>query len=681
MGSSRSCPLLVAALIFMHNMSQATSQLLHSRLVPLSDSDGSSCHECLVISAGFQKIYLRQVGYRFRLYWLEGYGDILPSILLHCHSRRKCLIYTGLPSHYDIGHLVMTTSQYTTNVNRDENIEQDVFLLAQWISHGIVMPRAIKGSVYDKHDLSRFMRKKKTGIPLLPGEYSKRKVREKRRKTILQVVTEEELISTTETPYIDPSIRCMIIHGPTNDGVCRECLAMHSKWFTVRGYLLFYKQRQLSAELLVFPSNYETSDIKSNCLQHLCSTIVSWDPKDCQIMDFIFPTHHGLIKKKQKEHDSNELHLTRNENAMDMKRIKRVLDFIAQRRMPRKSKYRGPSQDAFTFPKTLGMLRQKKIFCIYVTASVLNRWPCIGCILKKMVGARLVLLSSLWNAIVLTSQIEEKLNCATCSDVTVLRPDACKQFRGDDAVNIEVYPSPSDHQLLQPSKSNCIVLYYTSSNEESCVKCIKRYLPTTGDPYVLTKTSSLLDVSKVFLKRTKRPFQNLLECHTMYFCIRLQMVPYEFCMYHEVFVSQGDSQSVVRAESIEFTQERIPVGVWPSQEHRIVMSDSESERAPELWPVFANSIALVQFEYKGSTFLDCAACLLERTDVFFAYNFQSTSAGYVWMRQAPSFVLRSCVGKGCSGLSYDAHQMQLERPVGIRQMIKEDIRILREPKE
>lgn len=197
----------------------------------------------------------------------------------------------------------MTTSQYSTNVNRDENIEQDVFLFAQSISHGIVLPGAIKESVYHKHYLSRFMRKKTTGIALFPGEYSKRKVREKKGNTMQQVVKEEEMINTTENQYVDPSIRCMIIHGPTNDAVCRECLAMHSKWFAVRGYLLFYKHRQLSAELLVFPSNYETSDIKSNCLQHLCLTIVSWDPKDCQIMDLIFPKHHGLIEKKQKEHE------------------------------------------------------------------------------------------------------------------------------------------------------------------------------------------------------------------------------------------------------------------------------------------------------------------------------------------------------------------------------------------
>lgn len=63
------------------------------------------------------------------------------------------------------------------------------------------------------------------------------------------------------------------------------------------------------------------------------------------------------------------------------------------------------------------------------------------------------------------------------------------------------------------------------------------------------------------------------------------------------------------------------------------MSQSEIERPSEMVPDFSNRIALVQFEYAEFTFLENFNCLLENTEVFFAYNVEPASAGYVWMRQ------------------------------------------------
>lgn len=185
MWSSRYWMVLLAAVIFMHSVSQGTSESMPAGLVPLLYSlnkDHSSCHECLVTSAGFQKIYLRHVGNRFRLYWIEGYTDILSSILLHCNSRRKCAIYSGLPANYNIDYPKMTTTKHRSILNMDEIIEKDLFSLTQCISHEVVMPRALKGISNYKHDLSRFIRKKKTSILLLPGHNPKWITRDKKKK-------------------------------------------------------------------------------------------------------------------------------------------------------------------------------------------------------------------------------------------------------------------------------------------------------------------------------------------------------------------------------------------------------------------------------------------------------------------------------------------------------------------
>nr|CCA23106.1 AlNc14C180G8209 [Albugo laibachii Nc14] len=55
----------------------------------------------------------------------------------------------------------------------------------------------------------------------------------------------------------EDSLRCILIVGGLREAVCRECLALHSKWLAVRTYHLAYKSRVESAELCVFPSEYD----------------------------------------------------------------------------------------------------------------------------------------------------------------------------------------------------------------------------------------------------------------------------------------------------------------------------------------------------------------------------------------------------------------------------------------
>ena len=54
------------------------------------------------------------------------------------------------------------------------------------------------------------------------------------RKLILGAVLEEQLsLIMDDEVYVDSSTRSIIIPGLLNDGVCLECLAMHSRSFAI----------------------------------------------------------------------------------------------------------------------------------------------------------------------------------------------------------------------------------------------------------------------------------------------------------------------------------------------------------------------------------------------------------------------------------------------------------------
>nr|CCA19873.1 AlNc14C80G5283 [Albugo laibachii Nc14] len=79
-----------------------------------------------------------------------------------------------------------------------------------------------------------------------------------------------------------------------------------------------------------------------------------------------------------------------------------------------------------------------------------------------------------------------------------------------------------------------------------------------------------------------------------------------------------------------------------------------------------SGIALVQFEYAYSRMLDCVTCLITHTDVIFVHKFGSTPGGYVWMRPAPSNILRRFLNIYCSTLIYHEHREQIVSHIKLR---------------
>ncbi|CCI49974.1 unnamed protein product [Albugo candida] len=104
----------------------------------------------------------------------------------------------------------------------------------------------------------------------------------------------------------------------------------------------------------------------------------------------------------------------------------------------------------------------------------------------------------------------------------------------------------------------------------------------------------------------------------------------------------------------------------------IYSAQLQSDSPTQIWSRYDN-IAFVQYECEKAKQSDCVNCLLQHTEVFFAYNDESTTEGYVWMHQTSSLILKSCVGKDCLSLKYDTRRTQLERPVGLRQLTGDDI--------
>ena len=201
--------------------------------------------------------------------------------------------------------------------------------------------------------------------------------------------------------------------------------------------------------------------------------------------------------------------------------------------------------------------------------------------------------------------------------------------------------------------------------------------------HMITPHLLLLNTSGTNWKVNPISFQNLLICHSHYVCERIQKVPKAFCSEHLAFVSMTLSHSIDQKNIHRFTEESIPVGVWPPQVHRTVcniytrssspscLSHAESEVGTQIWPVHDN-IAFVRFEYAKDQQIDCIKCLMEHSEGFLLYADKNNPDGYLWMRQTPANILKKCVGDFCSSLAYDEQRMQIQRPAGLLQLTRDD---------
>lgn len=660
--------------------SQITSHSGIFNLTPSRDGDYSGCHHCLVSSMGVKQIHLLQANSAFRLYWIESPSNDLGAFISFCNNLWNCVLSDHLEKTHRPNFSVKIYKAITSSHDFG-----DLHLLANLMHEEML--KESDGSITSlkdrKHDVSSFISKGSSEIPIFFwNDYSNRDAilleRLDRKDRVVSNMSltavsnskmrNDDHASTTYSEAVKSSMRCMFTRFKPQEAVCRECLAMHSKWFVVRSFHLRHNSNERSGEVSVFLSSYLSSDIVTNCQKRFCPDIISLDLLYCRRIHDIFLIKHQLEEA---------------ENIMELREVQQVLENIAYKRMARRHLLKQKFSAATIAAESIDILHGEEIVCIKVRTMPQNRWRCISCIIKDMKGYRLMITSSLYISLVFSNSINLKSPCYSCRVVEVLQLDDCRQDIANHLMSIEVYSKPAHLDMLNELDKSCLVLYHIKSETKRCFFCIKLYLAMEDQVILIRRSPSLLDTSKCKSKPTPGALRELFsKCVQKDKCIRIQNVPYHFCAAHQKYTNTRSSE---RTHTNIFLQNHIPVGFWPPLASEIsrsmniftpeksLMPHAGPARESEIWPALS-SIALVEFEYAANKAYDCLECLVEHTKVYFFYRSELVPKGYVWMLPAASSILSQCLGKHCSCLFNAEKGMQTRRPVGLRQVTNEDIK-------
>ena len=201
------------------------------------------------------------------------------SFVTHCNSEETCYISAHSIAAYTPDYLTQSAFQHLKSVEALTEIEYSTHLLTKYMSNAELRAEAAEWITNPRRQIlaiSSFKRNQVLSIPLFFGsdatcEFVKAVgVVSKQQPEVHQSSLGPALVpniesgekSTTQRQQdVRSSLRCMMIPAYKEDAVCRECLTMHSDVLAVRTYYLFSKTRIHSAELCVFASNYEISDI------------------------------------------------------------------------------------------------------------------------------------------------------------------------------------------------------------------------------------------------------------------------------------------------------------------------------------------------------------------------------------------------------------------------------------
>ncbi|CCI10676.1 unnamed protein product [Albugo candida] len=628
----------------------------------------TSCHECLVGTLGAAQIHLLVVNSGFRLYWIHSNSNAEKAFLSYCHKPWTCYLSNHLEHTY--------SPDKSICMHRDikiPNEENGIRLLANAMNGEMLMELAtFTNTKVSKDDPSSLIRKETNDIPVfLWKDYSLQYATlfgHLKKFPVIGMSIKEE-VSPKKRIFIhekdEPLMRCMVLPIPPQEGVCRECLAMHSTTFAIRTFHLLHGSKP-SADVCVFLSNHQPSDIVSNCKKIFCQAIIHLNSIDCRTIHNIFPLNHQFERDK---------------NKMTLEEVQQVLQSIAYRRTARRQTSNSLLSETFEPEGSLNILGAKDYFCIEVRALLHSKRRCIDCILKDVTGYHLVFSLSLYIFLIFTHSIRDFSQCKTCKFIQVRRPDDCGKKPEHYLNKLEVYPKPSHLDMRNELYESCIAAYQGKC-DYACIGCIEHYLEITNAAPLIGRSPLLFDVSMAASKMTLKVFSKLShECVVARRCSRIQAVPSYFCSTHRAFKV---TQSRRGKKAIKFNQDPIPVGIWPPLQHqaeenlngfmspRSSVSWSGSADGPQIWPA-SNNIALVEIKFADSGSYDCLKCLAEHTELFFFYRSEVERSGYVWMRPALSNILSSCVGMHCSSLSYNENGMQMRRPVGLPPVTTIDI--------
>lgn len=670
----RPCALFVTTLLLLKSFSLITSLsgILNVTLSETEDFD--ACHNCLISSLGIKQIHLIAAARAFRLYWVEGHSDTMTAFLSYCSNRVACVLsdqlqQTKLPANE------MKATRYRTQQNELESVHS----LASSMHEAIVKwsdgsTTSLTESIYE---VSSLIWKESSEIPmffwddeLIRDPLLLKHYKRKEPKILIMSypavlnskMPVDDHVNTQYGKTVESLMRCMILPFTPQEAVCRECMAMHSKWFAVRSIHLYHTSKKRSADVCVFHSNYSSSLIVANCDKVFCPAIKILNSIDCHRLHDIFFISHPNADDK---------------NKLQQEELQEVLTTIAGNRMARRHKVDGVFQEAVASLNSFNILHAKEYVCIKVSTQPILQWQCISCVLKDVKGYRIVIFSSLYSTLIFTDTIKPMSSCFKCRMIELLHPDDCRQNLAHHSNNLEVYPKPSNFEMHNRLDRACFTVYHTKSDARKCPSCIKSFLGITNEAQLIRQSPLLFDISMSKWNATPNEFRNLLStCVRKYKCTRIQNVPNIFCMHHRDFIM---ARLTEQSKADTFTHRLAPVGAWPSLSMdlftppRRYSPHSSPAYSSQIWPV-SGDIALVVFTYADFELYHCLHCLAEHTEIFFFYRNEVAHNGYVWMRPESSTVLSVCVGKYCQSLSHGESVLRTRRPCGLRQLTNVDIK-------
>lgn len=207
---------------------------------------------------------------------------------------------------------------------------------------------------------------------------------------------------------------------------------------------------------------------------------------------------------------------------------------------------------------------------------------------------------------ILTDPSEVQPSCNSWKLVQMLEGAACKRYITNHMMNVGMYQIHSDPQKTEEQSDHCFLSFHRSSAVDRCLTCLRTAFMgaiKSLDIYTLTKFSLLIAISELALEAFKASIQTVVENRSIDSCNRIQVVPQRFCYYHQHYLSTLPPKSTEKIFINTFFKIRVPVGVWPPQNHntspnidgltQAISSDQlQSDSPRQTWSRYSN-IALV----------------------------------------------------------------------------------------
>nr|CCA19872.1 AlNc14C80G5282 [Albugo laibachii Nc14] len=148
------------------------------------------------------------------------------------------------------------------------------------------------------------------------------------------------------------------------------------------------------------------------------------------------------------------------QHATSLPEINQLLEHIAYNRMARSHVVN--IEFGKVFASTVHTLHSDKYICIKAKTVPNLRWGCIGCILKDIPEARLVAISSLYSALILTDVYGELEGCNPCTEIQVTPPYECGQYLAQHVMDAYKHPKLSTLPMRKYWDGSCLAVYFDS---------------------------------------------------------------------------------------------------------------------------------------------------------------------------------------------------------------------------